>query len=66
MHTAQDWQLIRRYRCPNCHKRYGVVQWRQDAKCRQCGAELRPDELSDKRVSKPQTKANSLPSDRTE
>jgi len=58
MHTPQDWQLTRRYRCPNCGKRYAVVEWKQNPKCRQCGAELRADELPSKPASKPETKSN--------
>ncbi|PYT79129.1 MAG: hypothetical protein DMG40_17505 [Acidobacteria bacterium] len=32
-----------RYLCPNCGKRYAVAEWKQNPKCRQCGAELRDD-----------------------
>jgi len=44
MDTARDWQLTRRYRCPSCGKRYVVADWKQNPKCRQCGAELRIDD----------------------
>jgi len=48
MHTTQDWQLIKRYRCPSCGKRYAVADWKENPKCRQCGAELRADERQGK------------------
>ena len=36
----RDWQLTRRFRCPTCGKRYAVVEWKRDPKCRQCGDAL--------------------------
>jgi DNA-directed RNA polymerase subunit RPC12/RpoP len=53
MQPAQDWQLIRRYRCPGCGKRYVVADWKQDPKCRQCGAELRAEDQQGKSTASP-------------
>src|SRR5215472_12785202 len=36
----RDWRLTRRFRCPTCGKRYAVVEWKREAKCRQCGDAL--------------------------
>jgi len=44
MDTTKDWRLIIRCWCPNCGKRYVVAEWKQNPKCRQCGAELRADD----------------------
>ena len=43
MNRPKDWQLVARYQCPECGKRYAVAEWKQNPKCRQCGAELRAD-----------------------
>jgi DNA-directed RNA polymerase subunit RPC12/RpoP len=42
--AAKDWDLTMRYRCPQCGKRYAVVEWKKNPKCRQCGAELHIDD----------------------
>jgi hypothetical protein len=34
MDVSQDWQLIIRYRCPQCGKRYVVAEWKENPKCR--------------------------------
>jgi len=44
----RDWQLIRRFKCPTCGKRYAVVEWKRDPKCRQCGDALRAEDSEDK------------------
>ena len=44
MDTLRDWQLTRRYRCPSCGKRYIVAEWKQNPRCRQCGADLLADD----------------------
>jgi transcription elongation factor Elf1 len=36
----RDWQLTRRFKCPTCGKRYAVVEWKSEPKCRQCGDAL--------------------------
>ena len=36
----RDWQLTRRFQCPTCGKRYAVVEWKREPKCRQCGDAL--------------------------
>ena len=44
MDGAKDWELTMPYRCPECGKRYAVVEWKKNPKCRQCGAALRVDD----------------------
>jgi len=44
MEAEKDWKLMTRYTCPQCGKHYAVVEWKQNPKCRQCGAELRADD----------------------
>jgi rRNA maturation endonuclease Nob1 len=39
---GREWQLIERIQCVQCGKRFAVAMWRSSAKCRECGAELRP------------------------
>jgi len=51
MQTPRDWQLTRRYRCPQCNKRYAVVEWKQDPKCRQCDTALLAETSEDKPIT---------------
>ena len=46
MEIPRDWQLTRRFRCPTCGKRYAVVEWKHDPKCRQCGDSLRSEDAT--------------------
>jgi len=55
MDNGKDWKLTKPYRCPQCGKRYAVVEWKKNPKCRQRGAELRADDEPGK--SPPQGKA---------
>jgi len=41
--TGKNCLLTSRYRGPKCGKRYAVAEWKQNPKCRQCGAELHAD-----------------------
>ena len=54
MHTDPEWQVTKRYRCPQCDKRYAVVEWKKHPKCRQCGADLRAEDSQDKPIAKGQ------------
>ncbi|HYY72130.1 MAG TPA: hypothetical protein VE778_00920 [Candidatus Bathyarchaeia archaeon] len=54
----QDWQLTRQFRCPKCGKLYAVAQWKRDAKCRQCGEELLPEDPENRRPGKTSMRSN--------
>jgi DNA-directed RNA polymerase subunit RPC12/RpoP len=51
MDAALDWSLTTRYSCPECGKRYAVVEWKKNPKCRQCGSQLCADTQQGKQSS---------------
>jgi len=56
MDAAKHWQLTTAYTCPQCGKRYAVVEWKQHPRCRQCDLELRADAKPHEPPPRPQGK----------
>lgn len=54
----RDWQLTNLFRCPKCGKRYAVAEWKLDAKCRQCGETLRPEDPEEGQPGQGDTRSN--------